>query len=47
MAFPITANITCTVEERRLLRNPHYLSAGSDSLHLQFKPTNWTLSYLR
>jgi len=47
MAFSMTANVTCTVEERRLLRKPHCLSAGSDSLSLKFKPTIWTLSYLR
>ena len=47
MAFSMTANVTITVEERIFLRNPHCLSAGSDSLYLQFKPTIWTLSYLR
>jgi len=40
MALPVTAGITCTVEERRLPRNPHCLSAGSDSPYLQIKPTN-------
>jgi len=32
---------------KEILRNPHCLSAGSDSLYLQFKPTIWTLSHLR
>ena len=40
-------NVTCTVEERRLLRNPHCLLAGSGSLYLQVEPTIWTLSYPR
>ena len=35
-----------TVKERRLLRNPHCLSTGSDSLYLQFKLTIWTRRYL-
>jgi len=47
MAFPMTTNITFTDEVRRLLRNTHCLSVSSDSLNLQFKSTNWTLSYLR
>jgi len=32
---------------KEILRNPHCLSAGPDLLYLQFKPTIWTLSYLR
>jgi len=40
MAFSMTANAMCTVEERRLLRNPQCLLVGSDSLYLQFKSTN-------
>jgi len=47
MNFSITANIQYTVEHRTLLRNSHCLSAGSDSLYLQFKPTIWTQSYPR
>jgi len=41
MNFSITANVKYTVEQRRLLRNSCCLSAGSDSLYLQFKPTIW------
>ena len=47
MAFSVIANVTCTVEKRRLPRNAHCLSAGSDSFYLQFQPTIWALSYPR
>jgi len=36
----MTGNVKYTVEQRRLLRSKHYLSAGSDSLYLQLKPTS-------
>jgi len=36
-----------TVGQRRLLRNLRCLSAGSDSLYLQFKLTIWAQSYPR
>jgi len=45
MAFSMTANVTCSIEERRILRNPHCLSSSSDSLYLQFKSTIWALIY--
>jgi len=41
----MTANDT--VEQRRLSQNSRCLSAGSDSLYLQFKPTIWAQSYPR
>jgi len=44
----MTANLRYTVDEqRRLLWNSRCLSAGSDSLYLQFKPTIWSQSYTR
>jgi len=43
----MTANVKYTVERRRLLRNSHCLSVGSDALYLQFKPTMWAQSYPR
>jgi len=42
----MTANVRCTVEQRRLSRNSRCVSAGFDSLFLQFKPTIWAQSYL-
>jgi len=47
MIFSMTANVQYTVEQRRLLRNSHCLSASSDSFYLQFKPTIWAQSYSR
>jgi len=41
------ANVQYTVEHRRLLRKSHCLSAGTDSLYLQFKPTIWAQSFPR
>jgi len=41
----MTANVQHTVEQRRLLRISHCLSADCDSLYLQFKPTIWSQSY--
>jgi len=41
------ANVQYTVEQRSLQRSSHCLSAGSDSLYLQFKPTLWAQSYPR
>jgi len=43
----MTSNVACTVDQRRLPRIPHCLSASSDSLYLQLNPTIWTISYLR
>ena len=43
----MTANVQYEVEQRRLLRNSHCLSAISDSLHLQFKLTIGAQSYSR
>jgi len=43
----MTANINHSVEQKKLLRNSRYLSSGSDSLYLQFKPTTWAQSYPR
>jgi len=43
----MTANIKCTVEQRRLLRNSRCLSPGSDSLYLRFNPTIWAQRYPR
>jgi len=36
----MTANVTCTVKARRLLRNPHSLSAGPDSHNLPVETYN-------
>jgi len=33
MNFSVTANVQYTIEQRKLLRNSHYLSTGSDSLY--------------
>jgi len=41
----MAANVEHAVEQRRLLQNSRCLSAGSDSLYLQFKPTIWAQSY--
>ena len=47
MTFSMTANVKYTIEQWRLLRNSRCLSAGSDSVHLQFKPIIWARSYPR
>jgi len=47
MNFSIIASVKYIVEQRRLLRNSHCLSAGTDSLYLQFQPTIWALNYPR
>jgi len=47
MIFSMTANIKCTSEQRRPLRKSRCVSAGSDSLWLQFKSTIWVQSYSR
>jgi len=44
MNVSMTANVKYTVEQRKLLRNSRYLSTGSDTLYLQFKPTIWAQS---
>jgi len=36
MNISMTANVKYTVEQKRLLLNSRWLSAGSDSLYLQF-----------
>jgi len=47
MNLSMTANVkhTADTEQRKLLRNPRCLSAGSDSLYLRFKLTIWAQSY--
>jgi len=47
MSFSMTANVQYNVEQRRLLRISHCLTAGSDSLYLQFKSTIWVQNYPR
>jgi len=41
----MTANVQHIVEQRRLLRNSHCLSASSDSLYLRFKTDNLSSRY--
>ena len=45
----MTTDGKCTVDQNgpNLLRNPHYLSAGTDSLYVEFKPTISALNYSR
>jgi len=49
MTFSMTTDGKCTVDQNgpNLLRNPHYLSAGTDSLYVEFKPTISALNYSR
>jgi len=47
MNFSMTANVKCAIAQTSSLENSRCLSADSDSLYLQFKPTIWAQSYAR